>query len=88
MTKTYRLRGDWLIDNCIDNLNRPARLSIIVIDGVAYDDASDHPMIPLDETRLHLDADDCLSAWGAGVAFSPAAGELDRVGRHLFASRD
>lgn len=83
-TKNYELRGDWMRDGYIDNLGRSRILSILVIDGVAYDDARDFPALPLSECRLTLDADDCLSAWGAGVTFAPAAGELDRIGRAVF----
>jgi hypothetical protein len=83
MTK-HRIRGDWLINDYIDNQGRHRYLKIVVIDGIAYDDTSDFPMISPSDMRLKLDADDCLAAWGAGVAFAPDPGEIDRIGRSVF----
>jgi hypothetical protein len=81
-TRTYRLRGDWMRDGYIDNLNRRRELEIIVANGKAYD-----PELygyPDDAGRITLTADDCLEAWGASVSFSPDAGELNRIGRDVF----
>lgn len=85
-TRTYRLRGDWMRDGYIDNLGRTRALDVLVMDGCAYD--PDLYGLPDDEGRMILTADDEISAWGASITFSPDGGELDRVGRHVFAQPD
>lgn len=81
---TIRIRGDWMHNGYIDNLNRQRRLEILVVAGKAYD-----PEMygwPDDGGRMTLTADEEIQAWGNGVGFSPAPGELDRIGRQIFAT--
>ena len=82
-TRRYRIKGDWMQAGVIDNLNRSRVLDILVVDGKAYD--PELHGLPNDAGRLELTPDDELTAWGAGASFLPDAGELDRVGRHIFA---
>lgn len=85
MTQTYKLRGDWMRDGYIDNLGRPSRMEIAIVNGRAY--ATDLDGRP--ETRdppLELDEDDCIrhvGATGTGF-FSPLTSEIDRIGRGVF----
>lgn len=85
MSKTYRIKGDWLVEGFVDNLGRERELDIVVIDGKAYDPADAGCGTP--PLRMSIDADGALSAWGADIAFSPEDGEVDRVGRDTFAAR-
>jgi len=85
MTKhqTHRIAGDWMVNGYIDNLGRKRALSIAVVNGRAYDlDYSGQP--DLREPPLTIDIDGAIEVGGGSVTFLPDAGEIDRVGRHLF----
>lgn len=84
MAREY-IKGDWMTDGVIDNLNRTRRLEIEIINGKAY--AIDHTGQP--DTRdgpIELTVDDQLMAWGASTSFCPDTGELKRIGRQHFRS--
>jgi hypothetical protein len=68
------IRGDWMINGYIDNLNRERRLAVEVIEGVAYD-----PHEYSDGRPLKIE-DGEIWGWGASVSFLPDERELARVG--------
>jgi hypothetical protein len=70
-----RIRGDWMVNGYIDNLNRRRWIAVEVIGDRAYLAAEEG-----DQTSpLRLNVDGSILAWGAGVAFSPDAGEMERL---------
>lgn len=75
--------GDWLSSRCVDNSDRQRRLRFLIVDGKAYDDGLYG--LPDDAGRLSINGDDEIQGWGAATAFLPDAGELDRIGRDIFA---
>lgn len=77
----YRIRGDWMTDGCIDNLNRQRWLDVRVCGDIAFDY---EPGFDITLEPFVLTSDDRLEAWGAGVSFSPDPGEIDRIGRDKF----
>lgn len=79
----YRIKGDWLVDGIVDNLNRSRHLDFAVVDGRAYDyDTAGRPDVQFGQINLIPGGE--LKGWGAGIGFQPDDGELDRVGRHVF----
>lgn len=81
-TRAVRIKGDWMVDHQIDNLNRARHLDIVVVNGKAYD--AGLYGAPIDSGRLSLHGDE-LTAWGDDISFSPDSGEIDRIGRSVFA---
>jgi hypothetical protein len=84
--KVLRLRGDWMRDGYINNLGRPDRLEIAIVEGRAYVAPEGRP--ELRDPPLELDADDCIrhvGATGSGF-FSPDTSEIERIGRNVFRS--
>ena len=84
---TYKvINGDWMRDGYIDNpIGRPGKLTIVIIDGKAYDAALYD--VPCGRTSWPEDAritlcttDGELRAWGKSTSFSPEDGEIERVG--------
>lgn len=81
----YRIRGDWMRDGYIDNLDRRRMMEIAIVDGRAY--ATDMEGQP--ETRdppLELDEDGAIrhvGAKGCGF-FQPDDVEIARIGRDKF----
>lgn len=74
---TAHIKGDWMIDGLINNLGRPRRLEVTIVDGVARDvDDYGHPL-----EQVKIDHNGELVAWGAGIAFSPDDGELERLAK-------
>ena len=76
--RNYKVKGDWLVNGYIDNLNRPRTLEIVVVEGRAYDAGLYGG--PDDDGRLALTAAGELKAWGSAVAFLPDGGEIERLG--------
>lgn len=87
MTKIITIKGDYTINGYLSS-DDPRYLSVALIEGVAHD-ADLVGIIPgshRHEASLRIDADGALCAWGAGIAFLPDAGEIERVGRQHFLS--
>lgn len=78
--KLRRIKGDWMEDGYINNLGRPRRLEIVVIDGKGWVvNAYGYLHDSGETTPVVLDADGAIPL-GAGWSFLPDAGELERVG--------
>lgn len=83
MTKIITIKGNYTINGYLSS-DHPRYLSVALIEGVAHD-ADLLDVIPAShEACLRMDADGALCAWGAGVAFLPDDGEIERVGPHHF----
>lgn len=73
------IRGDWMTNGFIENLNRRRALDVAIVDGRAYLlDVDEHTPDLSRPVRLDVAGEIC--GWGASTSFSPDPGEIARLG--------
>ena len=74
----HHIKGDYVVDGYIDNMNRLPYLEVVAVDGKIYE-VEDLGYVGVKPLKVR-ESDDNIEIVGSHITFSPNDGELTRAG--------